>query len=708
MYSQQVILETLDEFKRRNGWMPQYHSIDEVDRFKKHIDSLVEIEGNSRSTTITPKRDFTPAEIQFIRNERALCWADAHYFLSRYCYICDEANNIFRFLPRKSQEIFLKLLEQFEEGKVAIEILLLKARQLGMSTIVELLFLHRLLFIKRTQAITASVNQDTSELLQRMAYTCLDELPWWLPPQRRRNREGKLLEFVTGSIWSIQSGTQKMGIGQGWTPTLIHISECGDYPNPKKTLEEGLMRATHPSASLFAVYEGTGNGNVGWWPESWYAAKKLWPLGKSRLCPLFLSWPMATDLYPLPDWLKKFPVPYEWNPRKETRLHVAKCENYIRNTPIINDIMGKNWRMPVEQQWYWEFNYVEALEKHTQKIWLQQMPADDTEALQGKNDTVFGLETIEVVTKKKKPYETYAITGAGIDEEFNPSTNEVDYEKPRIEITWDSVSGDTFQWTLIPMRPFEDYDERNSMGKLLVFHEPNELDGKRIGPRDYSIGVDTADGLGEDRGIVNVTMNRTGENSDVQVAEFASDRVNSPQMVGFAAALGAWYGIETLDQRGAKFCIEQRRKPGDDCQLQLKRMGFFYHHRFVYYDGKKIDETKASKEGWFTNSWSRPLLLGRFVDGVVNGWLNVNSPFLIQEMKSFERKMTEGGVSRLEHQKGKHDDRIFAQAMAYFTRHALDVMLARANKRLNMPKDKLPMLTKNWATGFKIAVGDLL
>jgi len=45
-------------------------------------------------------------------------------------------------------------------------------------------------------------------------------------------------------------------------------------------------------------------------------------------------------------------------------------------------------------------------------------------------------------------------------------------------------------------------------------------------------------------------------------------------------------------------------------------------------------------------------------------------------------------MSRIEHQQDKKDDRIFAQAMAYFTRHAMDVMLQRAKKRYNLPKGK--------------------
>ena len=703
MYSEKVVLKTLVAFRASQGWMPEPHSIDEVDDFKEHMDKIVDITSNSKSSTIIPKRDLTARELRWIANERAMCWASAEYFESRYAYICDASNNIYRFKNRKSQEALDMVLADFDERHVAIEILLLKARQLGMSTKVALRFIHRLLFVPRTQAIMASVNEETSSLLQRMTTTCTEMLPWWLPPGRKRNREGKLLEFNTGSILSIQSGAQKMGIGQGWTPTLVHISECGDYPNPKKTLEEGLMRATHPSSSLFAVYEGTGNGNTGWWADSWRSAKELYPRGRGRLLPLFLPWVMAPDLYPMPDWLTKYPVPRNWDDeiRKETKAHVAKCEAYINSTPILTRIMGMSWKMPVEQQWFWQFNYEEALSKHTAKIWLQQMPADDFEALQGKNDSVFGQETIEVLDdSRKKKYDVYAIVGEGIDDEFYPMDDAIDWTKPRIAISWQSPKEDYYDWELIPLLPIDESDERSSMGKLLVFEEP------RVG-FDYSEGIDCSDGIGGDRAVCNITRNGTDENCDHQVAEFASDRVNAPQMVGFAACLAAWYGSATRDQRGVKFIIEQRRKPGDDCQHQLKRMGFIFHHRMVQYDNRKVDENASNKEGWFTNTWSRPMLLGRFIDAVENGWLILNSPFLIEEVKSFERKLTGSGMSRIEHQQDKKDDRIFAQAMAYFTRHAMDVMLQRAKKRYNLPKGKQPVIDTTPHQGMTINFGGL-
>jgi hypothetical protein len=698
MYSPRVIEACLYEFKGIQGWMPEYHSVEEVEKFNAHLDSLVDIESNTRSSTISFKRDFKNREMRWMTNERVLCSFDAQYFKTRYGWLCDEKNEYFRYKPRQSQLAFHSILSHFDELQVAIEIFCIKGRQQGISTEVALDFNQRLIFLPGSQAIMASALQEKSELIGRIMTTSTDRLPWWLKPGVKRSRVGQMLEYEHGSILSIQSGAQQTGIAQGWTPTLVHISEVGDYKNPKKTLEEGLMRATHPSARLFAVYEGTGNGNVGWQADQWRAAKEGWPKGRSRLCPLFIPWHMARDLYPLPDWLKKFPVPDLWKPHKDTRQHVVKCETYVRNTEVLSRLLGKDWAMPREQQWFWEFNYDEACHKHTQKIWMQQMPADDLEALTGKNDMVFDQERIEVLTKEKEKYEVYGIVGEGIDEEFEPHTQEVDYEKPRIEIKWNSPRGQEFEWMLIPLQPIDEREEKNCLGKLIVFEPP----GSHV---DYSAGVDCSDGLGEDRAVISVARNEKDEGCDFQMCEFNHDRMNAPQLVGPCACIAAWYGERTLDPRGMKFAIEQRRKPGDDCQHQLKRMGFNFHHIMIYYDNKDVKENVGRKEGWYTNAWSRSLLLGRYVDAVKNSWYTPNSPFLIQEYQNFERRLSSTGISRMEHQAGKHDDRIFASAMSYFTRHAMDVMLERGKKRYDLPKGKLPELDLSPYTGFQIGIG---
>jgi hypothetical protein len=261
-------------------------------------------------------------------------------------------------------------------------------------------------------------------------------------------------------------------------------------------------------------------------------------------------------------------------------------------------------------------------------------------------------------------------------------------------VEWTSHRSQRYDWMLVPLKQFDESNEKKALDKVLIFEEPNMRLGHEGEPQDYSIGIDTADGLGhedEERSALSISRSMKGEEYDEQVAELCSNRINAPQMVGFAACLAAWYGKNTVDPRGCKFAIEQRERPGDDCQLQLKLMGFTFHHIDTRYDNKKLDEHKGHKEGWFSTAWSVPMLMNRFIDAIVNGWMKPNSRYLIAELGSLERKLAANrGKSKLEHQSGKFDDRVRAAAQAYFTRHAFDVMADRSNRRYRPPSNKLP------------------
>lgn len=712
MYSQRIILANLENFAKHEGWMPQYHTLEEVKETISYLDSIIKKDTRGINQYYELNREISSARAKEIRkwvqNEQALCMFDSNYFESRYAWVCDEKGDIFKFQNRKSQQVFDNVIAGFDEKEVAIEMLILKARQVGMTTKTALKFLHRMLFIPHTQAVMGSVNEGKSELITRIIETCISRTPWWLLPQRTTSRI-KLIGFNNGSLLSVQSGNQATGIAQGWTPTCVHLSEIGDIPNPKKTIEEGLLRAVHSTRKLFLVLEGTGNGNTGWQADKWRAAKEGYQFGRSQFFPFFVNWPMSPDLYPEQDWLRKHPVPAGFKPLEVTRKHVQRCELFIRSTPYLAQVAGKNWRMPVHQQWFWEFKYLEAAATHTQKVWMSQMPADDVEALTGTNDRVFDPIVIDSVGKQRKAgYQAYAISGDSVDDGFEPLEEEIDYSREFIRVSWKSHRGQTFEWTMVPLLSFDELDERQALDKVLIFEEPNSAPGREGFPENYSIGIDTADGLGqedEERSALEVTRNMDGENPDVQVAELCSNRINAPQMVAFAACLAAWYGQNTKDSRGCKFAIEQRMRAGDDCQLQLKLMGFTFHHIDTRYDNKTLKESHGTKQGWYSNAWSVPLLVNRFVEAVNGGWYIPHSPFLIRELGSLERKVGKTGKSKMEHQSGKFDDRFRAAAQSYFTRHAFDVMAERSQIRYAPPTEKLPELDLSYAKVSQMEVG---
>lgn len=701
MYSQKVILHNLDEFALREGWMPTPHSFSEIQQFKEDINKITEIDYNSKGGEVTLRRPLTMNYARqvkkFIENEQALCALDSGYWEKNYAYLVDEKGHIKKFKNRASQEVFDSVIAEFDERQVAIQIICLKGRQVGITSKVALKFMHRLLFMPNILAIMASVQKDKSEDIERKLNVAYEQCPWWLIPTKIKKNE-----WSNGSKLMIESGMQPKGIGQGQTPTNVHISEISLIPDPKNVIEEGLLPATHPSKELFMVFEGTGSGNVGWFPDYWRSSKEKYPLGLARMRPIFIPWPMATDLYPESDWLREHPIPADFMLKRmnATKLHVTRCESYIRNTDYLAKVSGKDYSMPIEQQWFWQFEYGQAKDRHTLAQFAARMPADDFEALTGVHDSVFNPEVIselegeiyeikansytgELEKTRKYPMEAFAIVGHDVDEELYPSREQIDPDKDWITLRWKSNRGQDFEWELIPLLAVSEEQEIGTLDRLLVYERP-------MSGRSYSCGIDTADGLGkedEDRSAICVTKNATGGSSDEQVAEFTSNRLNSAQIVAYAAAVGAWYGPACPDSRGLKYSIEQIQGPGDTCQHQLKMMGFNNHHDFRRYDSKKIKEKSSHKQGWYSTSWSVSMLMQRFIEAVNGGWFLPQSKWLLEELRTLERHDT-SGKSKMEHRSGEHDDRARAAAMSYFTNHDFDILAERAQKRYALPSRK--------------------
>lgn len=709
MYSRTIIDRVIKDFELNNGWCPAYHTPEQVDEFNDYIEKIVELDANSVNRYYSWKKGKRPTEkrIEWINrwktNERFLCFADGEYFITRYGRIRNVKEEIVRIQFRKAQRIYHKMLAGYDDRQVAIQLFILKCRQVGISTVTALYFLHRILFRTNTHAIMASAQVGQSEKLGMIIDTTWSRLPFWLPPAKTST---KTMEprWSNGGAMSVQAGSQNVGIAQGSTPTCIHLSEIGDYTTPKKTIEEGLFPAAHQTSALFFVLEGTGSTASPWQKEKWNYYKENWGKG-GRFQTIFIPPSCADDIYPHSDWLRSTPIPESWHPMIETQRMQRRAELYVRSVPYLTDELGNNWKMGREYMWYWECGYREAVASHSEKTYLSQNAVTDEDAFQSKWDPIFSDETIEVVTREREQkYKAYAITGKTIlmgqsNTPYEPPQEQIDFSGERIPLIWEANDGNTYEWALIPLLPFDDSTDEACFDKLLVFEKP------RRGV-EYAEGVDTADGLGmpnEDRCSINVHRKAYGNERDIHCCAFTSLWVNSAQASRIAAAIATYYAtdgygtITSANPLGMRFIIEQIRKAGDECQLQLKIMGFIDHHIMHFYDNKgNIDPSKGSKEGWRTSKWSRPIVINRFVNAVITGWFKPNCPILIRQLKTFIRK-EKAGQSEMTHEVGQHDDNIFSNAMAWTTNHDLDDESLRLQNKYKAP-DPMPRVDSRWAT----------
>ena len=98
-------------------------------------------------------------------------------------------------------------------------------------------------------------------------------------------------------------------------------------------------------------------------------------------------------------------MPEGWVPNEDTRSHVLRAETYVKTTAMLNRVLGANWSMPLEQQWFWEFNHEDHKRRRVEKSWYRQMPSDDYEALLGENDKTYSQDTLNTISESLAKYE---------------------------------------------------------------------------------------------------------------------------------------------------------------------------------------------------------------------------------------------------------------------------------------------------------------
>jgi hypothetical protein len=206
--------------------------------------------------------------------------------------------------------------------------------------------------------------------------------------------------------------------------------------------------------------------------------------------------------------------------------------------------------------------------------------------------------------------------------------------------------------------------EARSLLDVLCIYEPP----RRRGPRRYILGVDVADGLGQNRSVVEVVRMGTIEEPQEQVAEYVSAYVQPMQLAYIVQAIGQYYvdadGYEALV---AIECNNHGLSTQDTLQLHL---GYTHFYRWEYYDQADPSSRFSTKIGWVTTPRTRPILLDKFRQAIstldpVTGLPDfvTHSPILHEELKDFQ---TETILAEAEAAKGATDDCIMAAAIANY------------------------------------------
>ena len=628
----------------------------ERDEMKAHFNTLLDEKGFLI-------RDFTREERLWILIESTLCKLDFYYFSRNYALIENWEGRISPFIPNLAQKIILAQMAEYEERGWALMFMLLKARQLGITTLAQILLGQRSFFWKNVGAYTGSSEEKKSREMVGKLEFLWNQMPWWLRPRETVNKAGELLKYgdMNSSV-NVQWGNQKGGIARGATPTIAHLSELSTFIEPEKLVDASLYRAMHENPFSMLLLESTANGIGGWWYDTWNLNVKNDAKGLARYKPIFLPWYVGSDLYPTEWEWRRRPAPEGWNPPLYVEKHAEAAKIYVRSNKLLRDALGEDWEMGYRQKWWYWLNYEEARETNQLHHLLTELPASADEAFQNTNPSVFSIETLNDARSESgtnKPAGIFQISGESIPFIYSEQRVVGDAVDARC-LSHDGTLLETFR-----LEPVENdgWPDGNSELKLYLWEWP-------IAGETYGIYCDPSEGVGQDSSVVGVIKKATPWHPDEQVAEWASNQVAPHDLWAFIYCLAHLYTVKDAsgDWIEPLVVIETNIAAGDAAQTEMLKRGYsnFYRQLDMTMVGdvgpqfNKRPRAIRDKIGWRTDRFNRPRMISLFRKLVRDGNFKVRSPYLVREMATLEYNIDK---ARIQAASGAHDDRVMGAAI---------------------------------------------
>ena len=229
-------------------------------------------------------------EVQIAR----LMARDYEYFAKNCLQIKTKEHGIQPFVFNRAQSYLWSVVKKIEgEGK-PVRIIILKARQLGMSTWVEGYLMWKAITQPATNGLVVSHLKEHASRLFRKVELMYERLPKPLyeemESQRDSRKKGLHLAWSGDQETSIHVDTAgNKNIGRGDTINWVHLSEIAFYDDAEDIIF-GLNNAV-PKGAMSAVFlESTGNGIGNYFNRSWQRAKQ--GIG---YVPIFIPWSWDPD-----------------------------------------------------------------------------------------------------------------------------------------------------------------------------------------------------------------------------------------------------------------------------------------------------------------------------------------------------------------------------------------------------------------------------
>ena len=525
---------------------------------------------------------------------------DPKFYIENFLKIRDKKSQLVQFKYNHAQDIFEDIIQENERLGKPHRYIVLKARQLGISTYSTARMFHDTATRENVNTLIIAHEDKATQNLFNMNKLYYDELPASLRPMKKYSNE-KALVFenptndenekqrnpgLRSKFTLATAGTTETA--RSGTFHNVHVSELAFFPNPEKTMV-ALLQCVPDEQNTMVVLESTANGVGGYFYDMWMQAVA----GENEFTPIFLPW--FTD----PLYTREFPD-------EETKQEFKKLVEYTytntSGSTVYTDeyLLMKQFDLTLEQL-YWRKWTIANKCGGDVEMFKQEYPSTPEEAFIASGRPRFDIKIVKQYDiNAQKPIKTGFFTRVG-------------------------------KSTAIQ---FEESDK----GYVQIYKMP--IPGKY-----YVLGADVAEGLVTGDYSVGIVLD---DNCDV-VCLWRGHI--DPDLFGKQlVAMGYFYN--------EAYIIAEVNNHGLTTLKSIINEDYYNLYYSLVMD--KITDEMTKKVGWSTNVKTKPVAIDKLAEFIREMLIGIPASDIIKELYTY----IIDDKGRTNAQQGSHDDCVMALAIA--------------------------------------------
>jgi hypothetical protein len=542
------------------------------------------------------------------------------------------------FALNRGQCKLLAVLEKMRIEGRPVRAIILKARQWGCSTLVQLYMLWiQIMHRKNWNSVITAHTRDASVTIRAMYEHAIRlMIPVRGIAHTMRGFQG------TQNIRTVPERGCRITVGTAIEPESVrsqdvkmaHFSEMALYPdttlNSTAALETSIIASIPAAPCTLIIRESTANGIGGYFYEEWEKAKR----GETAFEPVFVPW-FLFDIYSL-----DFGDGYWFD--DAGKRHDGGAESFAATLSDYEINLFRNHAECTLEHLNWR--RLKGAEISSEAKMRQDYPADDIEAFQDSGRPVFRSDDVERLREGCRPplaVGCLVADGAPASAATNPARRRAILSNLKFEADPEALRA-------LASSDFA-VRERAGMNRLQVWAFPDTV--TRVANR-YLTVFDPQRGLSDtaDYGVIAVFDRYWRIFGDkTWIAAQWRGRVDKDITIWIAAQIAAWYGNALLVVESNTYDSEYRE---DGTEFIFNTLSRHYDNLYGRVAADRIRAGAPQNYGFNTNRSTKPMIVNNFTGLLREGGYVERCHEALNEARTYEQKKN-GSYGAKER---KHDD----------------------------------------------------